>query len=134
MREILESLLTREGYRVTLAASGEEALELATASSFDIAMVDVMMPGINGIQTLEELKRIDDDLPVIIITAFGTAANTREAFKRGAFDFIEKPFRNDDVLLVVRNATAQHRLVSENRTLRESLREQGHRFSDIHRG
>jgi DNA-binding NtrC family response regulator len=131
MREILESLLTREGYRVTLAASGEEAIELATASSFDIAMVDVMMPGINGIQTLEELKRIDDDLPVIIITAFGTAANTREAFKRGAFDFIEKPFKNDDVLLVVRNATAQHRLVSENRTLRESLRAQGHRFSDI---
>ena len=131
MREILQSLLTREGYRVTLAASGEEALKLATASSFDSAMVDVMMPGINGIQTLEELKRIDDDLPVIIITAFGTAANTREAFKRGAFDFIEKPFRNDDVLLVVRNATAQHRLVSENRTLRESLRPQGHRFSDI---
>ena len=87
MREILESLLTREGYRVTLAASGEEALELARASSFDLAMVDVMMPGINGIQTLEQLKRIDDDLPVIIITAFGTAANTREAFKRGAFDF-----------------------------------------------
>ena len=131
MREILESLLTREGYRVTLAASGEEALELAKASSLDIAMVDVMMPGINGIQTLEELKRIDDDLPVIIITAFGTAANTREAFKRGAFDFIEKPFRNDDVLLVLRNAFEQHRLVSENRTLRESLREQGHRFSDI---
>ena len=131
MREILESLLTREGYRVTLAASGEEALELARASSFDLAMVDVMMPGINGIQTLEQLKRIDDDLPVIIITAFGTAANTREAFKRGAFDFIEKPFRNDDVLLVVRNASAQHSLVSENRTLRESLRAQGHRFSDI---
>ena len=131
MREILQSLLAREGYRVTLAVSGEEALELAAASSFDLAMVDVMMPGINGIQTLEELKRIDDDLPVVIITAFGTAANTREAFKRGAFDFIEKPFRNDDVLLVVRNATAQRRLLSENRTLRESLRAQGHRFSDI---
>ncbi len=131
MREILESLLTREGYRVTLAASGEEALELAKAASFDIAMVDVMMPGINGIQTLEKLKRINDDLPVIIITAFGTPANTREAFKSGAFDFIEKPFRNDDVLLVLRNAFEQYRLVSENRVLRESLREQGHRFSDI---
>ena len=131
MREILESLLTREGCRVTLASSGEEALELAKTSSFDIAMVDVMMPGIDGIQTLEELKRIDDDLPVIIITAFGTAANTRDAFKRGAFDFIEKPFKNDDVLLVVRNAAAQHRLVAENRTLRDSLKAQGHRFSDM---
>ena len=131
MREILESLLTREGYRVTLAASGEEALKLAKAASFDIAMVDVMMPGINGIQTLEKLKQINDDLPVIIITAFGTPANTREAFKRGAFDFIEKPFRNDDVLLVLRNAFEKYRLVSENRILRESLREQGHRFSDI---
>ena len=131
MREILESLLTREGCRVTLVASGEDAVERATGQSFDVAIVDFMMPGMNGIETLKRLKQIDDDLPVIIITAFGTSGNTREAFKLGAFDFLEKPFKNDDVLVVARNAAAQRRLVAENRTLRQSLRDQGHRFSEI---
>ena len=68
MREILETLLAREGYDVKLAASGEEGLELARAIPFDAALVDIMMPGINGIETLDELRRIDEDLAVIIIT------------------------------------------------------------------
>ena len=131
MREILESLLMREGCRVQLAETGEEGLEAAKTETFDAAIVDVMMPGINGIQTLDELKRMDDELPVIMITAFGTASNTRNAFKRGAFDFVEKPFKNDDVLLVVRNAVKQRRLVAENRSLRQSLKAQTHHFSDI---
>ena len=131
MREILESLLSRQGCRVRLAASGEEAVEMAKADPFDAAVVDVMMPGIDGLETLEQLQRIDADLPVVMITAFGTAANTREAFKRGAFDFIEKPFKNDDVLVVLRNAVAQRRLVTENRTLRRSLQAQSHRLSDL---
>ncbi len=63
MREILEALLTREGYDVRLAASGAEGLELAKSLPFDAAIVDVMMPGIDGITTLDELKKIDDDLP-----------------------------------------------------------------------
>ena len=131
MREILDSLLGREGCQITLASSGEEAVEIAKTRTFDVAIVDIMMPGIDGIETLEELKRFDEELPVVIITAFGSSANTREAFKRGAFDFVEKPFKNDDVLLVVRNATAQRRLLAENQTLRQSLHEQGQRFSDI---
>ena len=131
MREILESLLARQGCRVRLAESGEAALEAVKADPFDAAIVDVMMPGINGLETLARLQRIDAELPVVMITAFGTAANTREAFKRGAFDFIEKPFKNDDVLVVVRNAVAQRRLVTENRTLRQSLRLQSHRLSDL---
>src|SRR5262249_20656227 len=68
MREILETLLTREGYEVRLAASGSEGLELARALPFDAAIVDIMMPGLDGIATLDELKRIDEDLAVIIIT------------------------------------------------------------------
>ena len=131
MREILESVLTREGCCVTVVSSGEEAVERAKSESFDVAIVDFMMPGMNGIETLDELKQIDGDLPVIIITAFGTSGNTREAFKRGAFDFLEKPFKNDDVLVVARNAAAQRRLVVENQTLRKSLRAQGRRFSEI---
>ena len=131
MRDVLESLLVREGCSVRLAASGEEAVEAAEAESLDVAIVDVMLPGINGIEVLERLKAIDPELPVVMITAFGTAANTREAFKRGAFDFIEKPFKNDEVLVVLRNAVERRRLVTENRTLRQSLKLQGHRFSEL---
>ena len=69
MREILEALLTREGYHVRLASSGAEGLELAKSLPFDAVIVDVMMPGIDGITTLNELKKIDDDLPVLMITA-----------------------------------------------------------------
>ena len=131
MREILESLLTREGGRVRLAGTGNEGVELARAGTYDTVLLDVMMPGMNGLEALDELKRFDDDLPVIMITAFGTSRNTRAAFKRGAFDFIEKPFKNDDVLLVVRNAVAQRRLVNENRALRQNLQAHASRFGHI---
>ena len=131
MRDVLGALLVREGCRVRLVATGTEAIEAAEAEAVDVAIVDVMMPDINGIDVLERLKAIDGDLPVVMITAFGTAANTREAFKRGAFDFIEKPFKNDEVLVVLRNAVEQHRLVTENRTLRHSLKLQSHRFSEL---
>lgn len=131
MREILQSLLEREGCRVRLAASGEEGVEIARAGAVDAVLLDVMMPGMDGLAALDEIARLDEAPPVIMITAFGTSRNTREAFKRGAFDFIEKPFKNDDVLLVVRNAVAQQRLASENRVLRQNLRAQANRFSDI---
>ena len=131
MREILESLLAKEGCHVRSAASGLEAVEAAREDIFDAAIVDLMMPGMSGLEALDELRKIDFDLPVIMITAFGTSGNTREAFKRGAFDFLEKPFKNDDVLIAVRNAVAQRRLVSENRVLRQSLRVETHQFSDL---
>ena len=131
MREILQSLLERQGCRVQLAASGKEGVERARAGAFDAVLLDVMMPGKDGLAVLDEIGRLDEAPPVIMITAFGTSRNTREAFKRGAFDFIEKPFKNDDVLLVVRNAVAQQRLASENRVLRRNLRAQASRFSDI---
>lgn len=131
MREILESLLTKEGCRVRLATTGEEGVEAAKVGSFDAVILDIMMPGMNGLEALQEIKRLDGDLPVIMITAYGTSSNTREAFKHGAFDFIEKPFKNDDVLLVVRNAVEQRRLIAENRVLRQNLRAHTHRFSDL---
>src|SRR5829696_3894520 len=88
MREILEALLTREGYQVRMAASGEEGLELARTTTFDAAIVDVMMPGMDGLATLEELKKIDDDLPVLMVTAFASVETAIAAMKRGAFDYI----------------------------------------------
>ena len=115
MREILEALLTREGYRVRLAGTAEEGLELARSVPFDAAIVDVMLPGMDGITALDELKKINDEMPVLMITAFASVESAIAAMKRGAFDYITKPFKNDEVLIVVRNAVERGRLVEENR-------------------
>jgi DNA-binding NtrC family response regulator len=131
MREILEALLTREGYDVRLAPHAAAGLELARAVPFDAAIVDMMMPGMDGISALDELKKIDDDLPVMMITAFASVENAIAAMKRGAFDYITKPFKNDEVLVVLRNALAQRRLVAENRALRQNLQARSNRFGEI---
>jgi len=131
MREILETLLTREGYDVKLASSGEEGLELARALPFDAAVVDIMMPGINGIKTLDELRRFDEDLAVIIITAYASVESAISAMKSGAFDYITKPFKNEEVLVVIRNAMERRRLVHENRNLRQNIQERYHKFANI---
>src|ERR671919_2743833 len=131
MREILDALLSREGYHVRLAASAAEGIELAKSVPFDAAIVDVMMPGIDGIATLEELKKIDDELPVVMVTAFASVETAIAAMKRGAFDYITKPFKNDEVLVVLRNATERRRLVAENRALRQNLQARANRFGEI---
>ena len=131
MREILEALLTREGYHVRLASSGAEGLELAKSLPFDAAIVDVMMPGIDGITTLDELKKIDDDLPVVMITAFASVETAISAMKRGAFDYITKPFKNDEVLVVVRNALERHQLMAENTALKQHLQARSQNFAGI---
>ena len=131
MREILESLLTADGHRVTTAGSGEEGLALARSSSFDAAVVDVMLPGMDGIETMQELKKLDDELPVVLVTAFASVETAIAAMKRGAFDYITKPFKNDEVLVVVRNAVERRQLIAENAALRQSLQAQAQRFSGI---
>ncbi len=131
MREILDTLLTREGYDVRLAVDGAEGIELARSVPFDAAIVDVMMPGMDGIATLDGLKKNDDDLPVLMITAFASVETAIAAMKRGAFDYITKPFKNDEVLVVVRNAVERRRLMAENTALRQNLQAQSQRFAGI---
>src|SRR5690349_5473383 len=131
MREILEKLLTREGYHVRVASSGEEGLELAKSFPFDAVIVDVMMPGMDGLTALEELKKVDDELPVLMVTAFASVETAISAMKRGAFDYITKPFKNDEVLVVVRNAVERRRLVAENTALRQNLQAQYQKFAGI---
>src|SRR5437660_255104 len=131
MREILETLLKREGYDVRLASSGEEGLALARSTPFDAAIVDIMMPGLNGIETLDELKRIDEDLAVIMITAYASIESAISAMKAGAFDYISKPFKNDEVMAVLRNAMERRRLVHENRALRQNIQKRYHKFANI---
>ena len=131
MREILEALLSREGYDVRLAASGDEGLELARTVPIDAAIVDVMMPGMDGLAVLDELKKIDDELPVLMITAFASVESAIAAMKRGAFDYVTKPFKNDEVLVVVRNALERRQLRAENTALRQNLQAQHHKFAGI---
>jgi two-component system response regulator PilR (NtrC family) len=131
MREILETLLSREGYSVRVAAGGAEGVELARSVPFDAVIVDVMMPGMDGMAVLEELKKFDDELPVIMITAFASVANAIAAMKRGAFDYITKPFKNDEVLVVIRNAVERRQLIAENTALKQNLQAQTHNFAGL---
>ncbi len=131
MREILEALLKGEGYSVRLAASGEEGVELARNVPFDAAIVDVMMPGMDGMATLEALKKLDDELAVVMVTAFASVENAITAMKRGAFDYVTKPFKNDEVLAILRNALERGRLVAENRSLRQNLQDRYNHFENI---
>src|SRR5918995_5194368 len=131
MRDILGTLLEREGYSVRLAANGQEGLDLARSLPFDAVIVDVMMPGIDGLQVLDELKKHDDELPVLMITAYASMESAISAMKKGAFDYITKPFKNDEVLVVLQNAIERRQLVAENVTLRQNLQARYHKFAGI---
>jgi two-component system response regulator PilR (NtrC family) len=131
MREILETLLTREGYTVRLASGGAEGLDLVRSLPFDAVVTDVMMPGMDGLQVLDEIRKLDEELPVIMITAFASMENAISAMKRGAFDYITKPFKNDEVLVVLRNAIERRRLVAENVALKQNLQARYHKFAGI---
>ena len=131
MREILGTLLEREGYAVRLAASGQEGLDLARSLPFDAVIVDVMMPGIDGLQVLDELKKHDEELPVLMVTAYASMESAISAMKKGAFDYITKPFKNDEVLVVLRNAVERRRLVAENVALKQNLQARYNKFSGI---
>ena len=131
MREIFETLLVREGYAVRLASSGAAGLDAARTEPFDLAIVDVMMPGMNGLAVLDELRALDEDMPVLMITAFASVETAITAMKRGSFDYITKPFKNDEVLIVVRNALERRRLVAENTTLRRHLQAHRQNFAGL---
>ena len=90
-----------------------------------------MLPDRNGLDVLDDIRRLDDELPVVMITAFGTIESAVAATKQGAFYYFTKPFKNDEVLAVLRNAIERRRLVRENRELRDRLRSGAHRFDEI---
>ena len=131
IREALEALLAGEGYRVTTAATGQEGIDAAGSRLFDAVLLDLMLPDKNGIEVLEEIRRVDDELPVIMVTAYGTIEGAVAATKQGAFYYFTKPFKNDEVLAVLRNAIERRRLVKENRELRDRLRAGGLRFDEL---
>jgi two-component system response regulator PilR (NtrC family) len=131
IREALEALLVVEGYRVVTAATGGQGLDALGDRPVDAVLLDLMLPDKNGLEVLDDIRRIDEELPVIMITAFGTIDGAVAATKQGAFYYLTKPFKNDDVLAVLRNALERRRLVLENRVLRDRLRSGSHRFDEI---
>jgi len=122
MRDVLQTLLMQAGYDVTLAEDGAKALEAVRAQTFDAALVDVMLPEISGLDLLPELKKIDPDLVVVVITAYASVETAIESMRRGAFDYVTKPFKHEELLHLLHNGLNQRRLQDENRTLRSALR------------
>src|SRR6266550_799392 len=123
LRDVLEVVLRREGFDVVLAASGEEALNLLDGDEVDLIILDVMLPGISGIDTLRAIRISNPMLPVVVITAFSSIDGAIEAMKFGAFHYIPKPFKNEEVVLTVNKALEQRRLSRENERLRAELSE-----------
>ncbi|MBL8141796.1 MAG: sigma-54-dependent Fis family transcriptional regulator [Acidobacteria bacterium] len=118
VRSALSGVLRDEGYEVETVASGEACLDRATRAPFDLIVLDVWLPGIDGLATLERLRERRVDAEVVMISGHGNIESAVRAIKHGAFDFVEKPLSLDKTTLVVRNALRQRRLESENRALR----------------
>ncbi|UCD81581.1 MAG: sigma-54-dependent Fis family transcriptional regulator [Desulfobacterales bacterium] len=115
----LSGLLSDEGFEVTTAANGYEALKIIDTESPDLVLLDIWMPGIDGIETLKEIKRENPNIQVIIITGHGTIETAVKATKLGAFDLIEKPLSIDKIIVAINNALNFRRLEEENKYLRK---------------
>jgi len=121
MREFLEIMLTKEGYEVSIASNGEEAIEKIGKESFDLAIVDIQMPGINGIEVLRNTREKNYNTTIIMITAFASHESAIEAMKLGAYDYITKPFKIDEIKLVIKKSLDKNVLEKENTRLKKEL-------------
>lgn len=119
MREFISILLEREGYEVLTAADAATALSRLAASDIDLVISDVQMPGLNGLELLTRIKAETPETAVLMITAFSTAEQAVEAMKLGAYDYLAKPFKVDEIKILVRNALEKRDLQRENKQLRE---------------
>lgn len=121
MREFLEIMLEKEGYTVETTADGRKAVEKIESKPFDLAIVDIQMPVMNGIEVLKRINEKKTDTTAIMITAFASHETAIEAMKLGAYDYITKPFKIDEIKLVIRKALEKRRLERENSRLRKEL-------------
>ncbi|HEV8142589.1 MAG TPA: sigma-54 dependent transcriptional regulator [Methylomirabilota bacterium] len=121
LRESLQRTLTRAGYQVVLAPDGRAALEQIQGGGLDLILSDLRMPGLTGIELLRAAKTLAPDVDVILLTAFGTIEEAVNAMKDGAYDFITKPFRGEQLLKVVGKALERRSLIEQNRVLQKQL-------------
>lgn len=127
---VLSAVLEDEGYEVLTAPGGYEALEIQKSSDLDLILSDMKMPAMDGIELLENIKALDPDLPVIMMTAHGTIDKAVEAMQKGAYSYILKPFDNERLTIYVKKAVAMFQMVKENRRLRETVESQ-YRFGNF---
>jgi DNA-binding NtrC family response regulator len=120
--ESLEILLRAEGFAPTVAQGGHRGLEQIEAGRPDIVLTDIRMPGITGVEILAAAHEHDPDLPVILMTAQATLQSAMQAVNAGAFYYIQKPFRNDELVAILRRAAEHRRLRVENRSLKQAIR------------
>ena len=120
----LLSMILREKtpYEISTTNNPLEALELAKNGGFDLVISDLKMPGLDGIEIIEAVKRLDEDTPVVIITAYGTVESASEAMLKGGFDFITKPFRKEQILFTIDKALKWLKLQKENKALKEQIK------------
>jgi two-component system, NtrC family, response regulator AtoC len=122
-RDLLVEVLSREGYHVLSAADGNEAIKASQSAVIDLALIDLRMPGLDGLELLHRLTRTVPDVVVIILTAFATMDTTIATIRAGAYDYLSKPFRMEEIKLVVRRGLEARRLERENRQYRAELKE-----------
>jgi two-component system response regulator PilR (NtrC family) len=123
LQDVLSSLLRKEGYTPFVARSGEEGLTILDREEIDLVLLDLMLPGMSGMEVLRQIRQKDADQVVVVVTAYSSIEGAIEAMREGAFHYIPKPFKNEEVLLTVRKGLDQRRLQTENKALRAELRQ-----------
>ncbi len=118
---VLETLLGSEGYEIVTSESGRTASRMLQEGDIDLLLTDMKMPGMSGMELLEQVKKIKPEVPVIMMTAYGTIEMAVEAIKKGAYDYITKPFENEELKLTIHKALENYRLLKENRLLSQAL-------------
>jgi DNA-binding NtrC family response regulator len=121
MRNMLYETLTEEGYRVDAANDGRQAIDLVNNKSYDLVLTDLRMPDIDGLEVLNKVKELDTETSVIVMTAFGTIEDAVSAMKKGAIDFLTKPFDTEHLCVLVGRALENRRMAAENSLLRQEL-------------
>jgi len=121
IRDVISRLLTKEGFKILTAATPDEGMEILQAELIDLVLLDLMLPGKSGLQLLDEILAYDPDVVVVMISAYASIENAVQATKAGAFDFVTKPFKNDELLNIIRNGLRRRALELENRQLRQNL-------------
>jgi DNA-binding NtrC family response regulator len=123
IRESIEFLLNSEGMSTEVASTGEEGLKKIEENHYDLVLLDLMLPGRSGMEVQKDIKQVDPTLPVVIITAIGALETAVTAIKEGSFDYITKPWNNEKLIVIAKNAIKQRQLMSENLQLRRALKE-----------
>lgn len=121
--KVLSAILKKDGYEVYSARSAEEAIEKVSKHHLDTIVTDYRLPGMNGLELLEALKKKDSPVPVVMLTAYGTIEKAVEAMRRGAFSYLTKPVNTDQLLTVTREAVQKNHLLLENKALKSQLKE-----------